>query len=110
MAAATTFTIDVAPENASVVRSFSHDYSGASVGFSAGSCVDYNVDFAFNRPADDQEVRFNITITDNFHGLTWKDYTTFMLSQHPPIDVMLNLSVSQLIKRFLLLAHLFGPE
>ena len=85
----TTFTIEVAPENASLVRSFTHDYNGASVGFTAGSCEDYYVSFEFNRPAEDQEVRFNITISDNFNSLTWKDYTTFRLSQYQPVDVHL---------------------
>lgn len=85
----TTFTIEVAPENASLVRSFTHNYDGASVGFTAGSCENYNVSFEFFRPAQDLEVKFNITIVDNFHSLTWKDYTTFRLSQHPPVDVYL---------------------
>lgn len=85
----TTFTIEVAPENASLVRSFTHNYDGASVGFTAGSCENYNVSFEFFRPVQDLEVKFNITIVDNFHSLTWKDYTTFRLSQHPPVDVYL---------------------
>ena len=85
----TTFTIEVAPENASLVRSFSHDYDGASVGFTAGSCVNHNVSFEFFRPVEDTEVKFNITIVDNFHSLTWKDYTTFRLSQYPPVNVYL---------------------
>lgn len=85
----TTFTIEVAPENASLVRSFSHNYDGSSVGFTAGSCENYTVDFEFFRPTEDVEVKFNITIADNFNSLTWKDYTTFRLSQYPPVDVYL---------------------
>jgi hypothetical protein len=96
----TTFTIEVAPENTSLVRSFSHNYNGASVGFTAGSCENYNVSFEFFRPAEDTEVKFNITIVDNFHSLTWKDYTTFRLSQHPPVNVYLA-SSSQLLEGFL---------
>ena len=83
----TTFTIEVAPENASVVRSFSHTYDGSSLGFSAGSCENYTVNFEFFRPVEDTEVKFNITITDHFNGLTWHDYTTFRLSQHEPVNV-----------------------
>lgn len=97
----TTFSIEVAPENASLVRSFSHDYNGASVGFTAGSCENYYVSFEFFRPAEDTEVKFNITIVDNFHSLTWKDYTTFRLSQHPPVNVYLA-SNSQLLEGYLI--------
>ncbi|UCB55807.1 MAG: hypothetical protein JSW45_04575, partial [Thiotrichales bacterium] len=83
----TTFSIKVAPEHASLVRAFSHDYDGSSVGFAAGSCENYNVDFEFYRPTDDVEVRFNITVNDNFNSLVWEDYTTFRLSKHPPINL-----------------------
>ena len=83
----TTFTIEVDPDNASVVRSFSHTYDGSSLGFSAGSCENYTVNFEFYRPVEDTEVKFNITITDHFNGLTWYDYTTFRLSQHEPVNV-----------------------
>lgn len=83
----TTFTIEVAPESSSLIRSFSHTYDGSSVGFTAGSCVNYDIDFDFYRPSEDKEVRFNITVSDNFNSLTWKDYTTFRLSQHTPVNV-----------------------
>ena len=96
----TTFTIEVAPEHNSLVRSFSHSYNGASVGFTAGSCENYNVSFEFFRPTEDIEIKFDITIADNFHSLTWKDYTTFRLSQHPPVHVYLA-SSSQLLEGFL---------
>jgi hypothetical protein len=83
----TTFNIEVDPDNVSVVRSFSHTYDGSSLGFSAGSCENYTVNFEFFRPVEDTEVKFNITITDHFNGLTWHDYTTFRLSQHEPVNV-----------------------
>ena len=97
----TTFTIEVAPEDLALVRNFSHSYNGAPVGFTSNSCEQYNISFEFYRPVEDEEVNFNITIVDNFNALTWKDYTTFRLSQHSPIDIYLA-SNTQLLEGYLI--------
>jgi hypothetical protein len=97
----TTFTIEVAPEDQALVRNFSHSYNGAPVGFTSNSCEQYNISFDFYRPVEDEEVNFNITIVDNFNALTWKDYTTFRLSQYSPIDVYLA-SNTQLLEGYLI--------
>jgi hypothetical protein len=81
----TSFTIEVAAEDADLLRSFTHNYDGSAIGFPAGSCRNYSLDFDFFRPVSDENVKINITINDNFNNLSWDDYVSFKLSQYPPL-------------------------
>jgi hypothetical protein len=85
----TSFVIGVDSNYSHLVRTFSTSYDDSLIGFGAGVCKQYNINFDFKRPSELTKVKINITIKDNFNNITWDDYVAIKLSPYPHLNLYL---------------------